>query len=747
MGERQFDLKDHLDWRIAICYHPMYMVVDEDRGVPVLAERKPPWAAANVEEYMERVGRNIKSLEDNPGLKLNYEWASHSLEDLSARFPEIFARMKAAHNRGQLDFVGGEYSLAHTMAHSSESAWRQFEYGLEIMDRLFGKKMTTHAHQESHIYSQLPQLLRLFGYRYMVMPSFPWTIDLTSASFRLLGHERGTYIEKGNEMIDAEAPDGTTIPAYFATNVRQTKWHDEMMKDLWGCPPLWIDFPDLEEYHNPNEMAEPVLLEEEVARRLSVAPPKSTARLHTYYAYAAEGIWAEEHLRTSKSAEETAVVAEAMLAMAALGGRTLQDSVDMDDIWRTILKYQDHDATWIEVTDLRRKAINKFTECIDQSRNVIEKTAVQMVAPSTDTATIFNTLPVGRRALIACDLDLTPADATLQLHDGKAIGFVELPSFGCRTFPLGANPTPSVQEPVPTTIDARDYSVQLSPEGLIESMSSDAGDCVISGSGYHGGEIRAVSEGLWVDNRGLESSFSRGDVCCILERKGKIAGVPLIERYFFFLDYPLVKVQLHFEFDGNAVGDFHIMETKLNIYYPTGGNEAYHDVPFGYSKCGDREQAFALNWFHCGGLTYVNRGTATHWLKDGVVGNQIGWGGKEWTNRIHYEHWMKLCADYDLRLYGTQTVEYSLIPSGEFDDRKVFWDTQSLATTAPMVRGSAEGSYLQTADAGIAVTGIYQKDGTTRVRGLKMPGEGGPISDWQIFDLPIDEAAKEGVTQ
>ncbi len=332
MKDKTFDLRRHLDWKIAICYHPMYMVVDEDRGVPVLGERKPPWAASTAEEYMERVGRNLRSLEKNPDLRLNYEWASHSLEDVSIRFPEFYGRMKAAYDRGQLDFVGGEYSLAHQMAHSSEAAWRQFEYGTEIIHRLFGKRVSTHAHQECHLFRQLPQILRKFGYRFVVMPSFPWAVDLTSPSFKLLGHERGTYIKKGDEFILAEALDGTAIPAFFATNVRQTKWHDEMIKDMWGCPPVWIDFPDLEEYHNPQELADPVLLEEVISERHQISPPKSRGVLHAYYSYAAEGIWAEEHLRASKRAEEAAVMAGAMRALAVLAGKHAESKHDIDEV-------------------------------------------------------------------------------------------------------------------------------------------------------------------------------------------------------------------------------------------------------------------------------------------------------------------------------------------------------------------------------------------------------------------------------
>ena len=206
-----FGQRQYFDWQIAICYHPMYMLVDEDRGTPVLGERFPPWGAATVEQYLERVKRNLASLENDPKLTLNYEWAASALEDIAVRFPDVMQRMQAAHRRGQLDFVGGEYALAHTMTYGSEADWRQIELGLEVFQRLFGQRVTVHAHQEDQLYPQLPQVLRHFGYEYLVMPSFPWAVTITEGPFQLLGHERGTYLRKGDEFIRATAPDGTKI--------------------------------------------------------------------------------------------------------------------------------------------------------------------------------------------------------------------------------------------------------------------------------------------------------------------------------------------------------------------------------------------------------------------------------------------------------------------------------------------------------------------------------------------------------
>ena len=208
----------------------------------------------------------------------------------------------------------------------------------------------------------------------------------------LLGDERRTYLRKGDEFIRATAPDGTKLPAYFATNVRQTNPNDEYMKDLWSCPPVWIDFPDLEEYHNPNGQARPVLLGRAVAERFKAAPPRASGTIQTYYSYT-EGVWAEEHLRASKAAEEATVLAGNLLALSRLAGAPLDRQDKLGRLWRTLLKYQDHDATWIEVTDLRRKAINQFHQVVAQDRNLMSEVAATLLQRDTNAIAVFNGLP------------------------------------------------------------------------------------------------------------------------------------------------------------------------------------------------------------------------------------------------------------------------------------------------------------------------------------------------------------------
>ena len=37
--------KKHFNWKIALLQHPMYLLINEDRGEPVVGERVPPWGS------------------------------------------------------------------------------------------------------------------------------------------------------------------------------------------------------------------------------------------------------------------------------------------------------------------------------------------------------------------------------------------------------------------------------------------------------------------------------------------------------------------------------------------------------------------------------------------------------------------------------------------------------------------------------------------------------------------------------
>jgi len=105
-------LKKYFGWKLAICQHPMYLLIDEDRGVPTVGERIPPWGAPDAGEYVERIKRNMGALEKYPDLRLNYQFSGVELEAMARDFPDVVERMKKLYAKGLLDFLDGSFSLA-----------------------------------------------------------------------------------------------------------------------------------------------------------------------------------------------------------------------------------------------------------------------------------------------------------------------------------------------------------------------------------------------------------------------------------------------------------------------------------------------------------------------------------------------------------------------------------------------------------------------------------------------------------
>jgi Glycosyl hydrolases family 38 N-terminal domain len=265
-------LKEHFGWKMAICQHPMYLLIDEDRGEPIVGERVPPWGAPDAEEYVKRVEGNLNSLDNYPDLKLNYQFSGVEMESMAHAFPGTVARIKEMYEKGVLDFVGGSFSQPHFQILDSESNWRQFEYGLKVFKKLFGKEIQVYARQETGLHHQLPQILKYFGFEIMVAPLFPWAFEILEGPLEMTAFSNGIYPMQGDEFLNAVALDGTYLPFYFkvieaSLGIDQERLNNlEIHKDLYAGPPVWTYFPDMvaindREYEKFKELFDFALLE------------------------------------------------------------------------------------------------------------------------------------------------------------------------------------------------------------------------------------------------------------------------------------------------------------------------------------------------------------------------------------------------------------------------------------------------------------------------------------------------------
>ena len=86
--------------------------------------------------------------------------------------------MRKLTDQGRIAFVNGTYSQPHLQILSVESAIRQFEHGMNVIEDLTGYRVRCYASQEPGWSPQLPQILRAFGYQTATTPDFPFGIRI-----------------------------------------------------------------------------------------------------------------------------------------------------------------------------------------------------------------------------------------------------------------------------------------------------------------------------------------------------------------------------------------------------------------------------------------------------------------------------------------------------------------------------------------------------------------------------------------
>jgi hypothetical protein len=737
-------VKKHFGWKLFFAQHPMYLIVDEDRGEPAVGERIPPWGAKTKEGYIERVRRNLKSLEELPNLKLNYQWSALEVEHMCLNFPDVYERMKNLYASGSLDFLDGTYSQAHLQSLTSESNWRQFEYGHEIYMKLFDKKMDVYARQETGLHQQLPQLLNHFEYKFAAAPAFVATIELLEGPFEFIVQLGQMEAVSGDEFIEAVGLDGSSIPFYLQIGLG---WENmsiarELQQDMYSGPKIFNVFPDLDEvdkedFEENYQLFDWVLFGDALTETHKENPPRAKGRVYSNWSYN-EGVWAEELFRVMRQTEAKVLLAEKINAMVVLSGQELDKSEEIKKIWKTILKSQHHDISWIEVTDLKRTSINRLIKASGECDKIITELSELLVEKSDKELSVFNGQVKKRTALIELEKGVSLGSQTFQIYKEQSLGFTDLPPGRYASFKKSDNIIHSQKTALPKNIDTKYYTIQLSDNGLMKQLETQSGKKLLKDDPKLGGEIRARIDRDWFDNRTAEVNYLTGPVCDIIERKSKINDIPLSETYFYYKDQPYIKVELEFDFNGNEVGYMWFDETKLNVYYPTTGETVHHDIPFGYKEVRQNRPLLATNWVECGGLAYVHSGNVKHWVKNGVIANVLAWGDNQFSNRLHWD-WIEY-TEYDIRLYGKQKIEYYIIPLDEFDGNIIAQLVQDIISPVHVQEGAGSRSFYSVDDPGLAVTAIYNKNDQVYVRGYQLPGGGDQgLRDWEIFDRPMTE--------
>lgn len=88
-----------------------------------------------------------------------------TLENLAANYPETINELKKAWDEGAIEFVNGTYSQPYLQMWPEEDQILNFEEGLKVFDKFFGRRPSCYAAQEIALHPNLPSILKKFGFK------------------------------------------------------------------------------------------------------------------------------------------------------------------------------------------------------------------------------------------------------------------------------------------------------------------------------------------------------------------------------------------------------------------------------------------------------------------------------------------------------------------------------------------------------------------------------------------------------
>jgi|GEM_PF-1257175 len=136
-------------------------------------------------------------LDANPANRVCHEFDAYFIESLNAEDPDYLAAIRDVLDHGLMELPGGTFSQPQSQVFGYESALRQLTFGQAAYRRYLGRSVDTFLAEEQNFFPQLPQLLKLAGFKYASIQ-----FQNSGAPSRFARHD----------LILWEACDGTAIP-------------------------------------------------------------------------------------------------------------------------------------------------------------------------------------------------------------------------------------------------------------------------------------------------------------------------------------------------------------------------------------------------------------------------------------------------------------------------------------------------------------------------------------------------------
>lgn len=783
--------------RWAYIQHPMWLVIREDPGS---AEATPPWGAATTDEYAERVGRNLAIVENNRGVKLNYEFGAYELEDLVKKHPDLYERMRRMVEAGRLFFVNGTYNQPHGQALSLEGNIRQLEHGLAVYKELFGVDVKTHALQEPDYTNQTPQILKAFGLEFAACGGF--------------FHDLITPMGAGPEpslMYRWVGLDGTEIALAIDQNGQGAHFDRRTAPEPMRHPKfVHFAIPDMDEFDvRPDR--EYVALDEALQEQYQECPPAVEARLQLPWSYI-EGTDGESLMQAVGRCEESLIRAE---TLSALKGNRSADH-ELSTLWRGWLQAQHHDALWHGAPGLREASLrwcrDAQVEAEQVSRTILSST--QGGGWDIPALRLVSTYPVPHRGVVRIpwrgELPERLRDEegrTLPVQVGAAPGsndaseiLVPYESMGIERAVFlaeGRQPGAGDGEPLTESFAFKNahYQAEISAYGGVVRAYSNEGRELFRNTATRTyasttDALRKFSRGEDVPRPGIgrgwtatdethfrygvdalgaltvvqdgkmcayalskyTSRLVKGPVADIVTSFGQVGNIPVSRRTYLYHELPWIEMEITCHFDETVIDEYLEDANKLCVWWPYFYRDLIQNGIPGGSEAPSRPEIgfLPVNWFDVdhqdsgngGGYAVAFPNTFKTFRRAGRLGTVLAWGDDQghFTNRNEELRWRNV---QDLRLRGERTYRFFV----HFHDRD--WRAAGIpdwafvlqrTPLADQVTASAASreSWLALDCDGLIPTSVRRDRDAIKVRFYESLGCGGKVSDLKLFGKRVE---------
>lgn len=513
----------------------------------------------------------VDQLRQNPDWRIGLEIEPETWDSVKVATPAAYEAFRQAMQTPQVEVTNPTYGQPYLFNISGESIIRQFQYGMKKLWQHFpGITFTTYATEEPCFTSQLPQLLRMMGFKYMVLknPDTCW----------------GGYTEaKGGESVWLVGPDGTrmlAVPRYACEDfvpgsVWQTSAWSNNQAFLSACKDAGIANPAGMCYQDAGWTGGPWIKDLGNTRftrwtdyfRNVIDTTKSTVWHFSQDDIQVDLMWGSQVLQQIaqrvRRAENRIIQAEKLAAMSHVLKGAQPDRQKLDEAWRNLLLAQHHDAWIVPYNNLQKTtwagAVKAWTDKTLALSDSIMAEAVGGDGP----LCVYNTTGHERSEVISLG-NGSYAEVTV-----PAMSYVECPA---------------PQSSKSSTFSG-DYEIafDLRHGGVISSLKDKRRKGrQVAGSGF--GELRGFFPGLGrfvssTEHPATMRVLTENSLVKVISVEGQIAGVPYTFVYTLRKGSRLIDVDLVIDWKENVpIGERFARGTDYR-------RKPYYDTHYMLSLC------------------------------------------------------------------------------------------------------------------------------------------------------------------